>query len=425
MSDYYILDSENVDPARLKKEREKARELRKTGWWKNQLSKGVCHYCGQKFKADELTMDHVVPLARGGRSVKGNLVPSCMECNQKKRLETPAEAILKKLSGNIVGLIAMCLLVWGSVPTYAGDEYLDGPHSSFIELEEAPGLNPALCAEWNPEYRVRGGLCCGRAPAGRRTLADRCSRERIKNNYCDEMTPEQVTYIEDVKLGRADVLAKIDRDRRVVQAFCSYHDGFLVRGRPLVATEKNRLTLRNPQRCVHFGTDEMVGMLEWVGRRVAERYSGEGESNVKLLVGDISAPRGGCLIGAGGRRGHLSHTSGRDVDLGFLSLKHRPDRFPQFVREFDSELNWWLLKQVFNNPYACIKTLFLDRRLIAKLRKHARGDPDWDKYSHKLRHVRHHGNHYHIRVDGTPGPLGCSDSNDSSESDLISQIRGP
>ncbi len=30
-------------------------------------------------------MDHLVPLARGGRSTKGNLVPACKECNTKKK----------------------------------------------------------------------------------------------------------------------------------------------------------------------------------------------------------------------------------------------------------------------------------------------------------------------------------------------------
>ncbi len=30
-------------------------------------------------------MDHVVPMVRGGRSTKGNVVPACKECNTKKR----------------------------------------------------------------------------------------------------------------------------------------------------------------------------------------------------------------------------------------------------------------------------------------------------------------------------------------------------
>ncbi|MCA9484169.1 MAG: HNH endonuclease [Nitrospina sp.] len=39
-------------------------------------------------------MDHVVPLSRGGRSTKGNIVPACKECNTKKKHATPVDMIL-------------------------------------------------------------------------------------------------------------------------------------------------------------------------------------------------------------------------------------------------------------------------------------------------------------------------------------------
>lgn len=73
------------DDSQLKRERAKARELRHSQWWKNKLNQGLCHYCGQKFDPQELTMDHVVPLARGGLSTKSNLVTACKECNNKKK----------------------------------------------------------------------------------------------------------------------------------------------------------------------------------------------------------------------------------------------------------------------------------------------------------------------------------------------------
>ena len=38
-----------------------------------------------------LTADHVVPLIRGGRSVRGNMVPSCKDCNSKKQSLLPWE----------------------------------------------------------------------------------------------------------------------------------------------------------------------------------------------------------------------------------------------------------------------------------------------------------------------------------------------
>lgn len=86
-----------ADPVHVKRERAKARELRKTDWWRAQLQKGVCHYCGKAVGAENLTMDHVVPVARGGRSVRSNCVPCCKECNNGKKALTPVEILLERL----------------------------------------------------------------------------------------------------------------------------------------------------------------------------------------------------------------------------------------------------------------------------------------------------------------------------------------
>jgi 5-methylcytosine-specific restriction enzyme A len=68
----------------IKREKAKARELRQSQWWKQQVGPGVCYHCQGKFPANELTMDHLLPLAAGGKSTKKNCVPSCKECNTKK-----------------------------------------------------------------------------------------------------------------------------------------------------------------------------------------------------------------------------------------------------------------------------------------------------------------------------------------------------
>lgn len=80
-----IYDSLTDEDSRIKHERAKARELRHSQWWRNKLGQGLCYYCGQKFAPAELTMDHVVPLARGGSSTKNNLVTACKTCNNKKK----------------------------------------------------------------------------------------------------------------------------------------------------------------------------------------------------------------------------------------------------------------------------------------------------------------------------------------------------
>jgi 5-methylcytosine-specific restriction enzyme A len=68
-----------------KRERQQARELRQSQWWKRQCAKGRCYYCGSLTPATALTMDHIVPLSRGGKTTKGNVVPACKSCNSKKK----------------------------------------------------------------------------------------------------------------------------------------------------------------------------------------------------------------------------------------------------------------------------------------------------------------------------------------------------
>ena len=91
MDDYIEI---NRDERHIKREREKARELRKSPFFQELLRKGICHYCGGRFAPEELTMDHIVPVVRGGKSTKGNVVACCKECNNKKKYLTPVEMIL-------------------------------------------------------------------------------------------------------------------------------------------------------------------------------------------------------------------------------------------------------------------------------------------------------------------------------------------
>lgn len=92
--DYFTPASESHQ----KIEKAKAREMRKSNWWKQQLGKGICYHCEQKFKAEELTMDHLIPIARGGKTDKKNCVVSCKGCNTKKGYKTRAEMAMEELA---------------------------------------------------------------------------------------------------------------------------------------------------------------------------------------------------------------------------------------------------------------------------------------------------------------------------------------
>jgi len=84
-------EMETVSENEIRREKEKARSLRRTHWWNNKIQREVCHYCRRKVGREQLTMDHVVPLSRGGKSKKGNIVPACKECNSKKKYLLPIE----------------------------------------------------------------------------------------------------------------------------------------------------------------------------------------------------------------------------------------------------------------------------------------------------------------------------------------------
>jgi 5-methylcytosine-specific restriction endonuclease McrA len=52
----------------------------------------TCQYCARAFAPEELTFDHVVPVAQGGGRSWENIVACCVSCNRRKDNRTPAQA---------------------------------------------------------------------------------------------------------------------------------------------------------------------------------------------------------------------------------------------------------------------------------------------------------------------------------------------
>lgn len=52
----------------------------------------TCQYCNKKEKHGDLTLDHVIPRAQGGRTSWTNIVSCCVPCNRRKGNRTPEEA---------------------------------------------------------------------------------------------------------------------------------------------------------------------------------------------------------------------------------------------------------------------------------------------------------------------------------------------
>ena len=57
----------------------------------------TCQYCGKNFSREDLTIDHVIPKSRGGKSNWTNVVLACGPCNAKKGSRLLRECRMKLL----------------------------------------------------------------------------------------------------------------------------------------------------------------------------------------------------------------------------------------------------------------------------------------------------------------------------------------
>ena len=55
----------------------------------------VCAYCAQRFRFDQLDMEHIVPKSKSGADSWMNLVAACKACNNRKANRTPEAAGMK------------------------------------------------------------------------------------------------------------------------------------------------------------------------------------------------------------------------------------------------------------------------------------------------------------------------------------------
>ena len=79
-------------------------------------------YCGTRFRAQDLSRDHIRPLSRGGTDTWNNIVTACKRCNNHKAGYTPEEAGL--------GLLAVPF-----TPTHAEYVYLRGKRVLADQME--------------------------------------------------------------------------------------------------------------------------------------------------------------------------------------------------------------------------------------------------------------------------------------------------
>jgi penicillin-insensitive murein endopeptidase len=123
----------------------------------------------------------------------------------------------------------------------------------------------------------------------------------------------------------------------------------------------------------------------------------------KLYVGDISAERGGYLAP------HLSHQSGRDVDISFFYRKDAGWYRRANADNLDRERTWAFVRALITETD--VRFILIDRSLHPLLREYAESigeDRDWLDQVFRgtgllrgavIRHAPGHATHLHIRFD--------------------------
>lgn len=142
-----------------------------------------------------------------------------------------------------------------------------------------------------------------------------------------------------------------------------------------------------------------------------------------IAIGDISSKSGGRL------RGHKSHQSGRDVDLGFY-FEHQPAKGPQaflsaLTHELDFEANWSLIQALVGKDAtdSRVEYIFVDYRVQKRLYEWAKKKKKASaaalerifQYPHGrrtlhgiIRHEPGHNDHFHVRFRCPRGSTACS-----------------
>jgi penicillin-insensitive murein endopeptidase len=157
----------------------------------------------------------------------------------------------------------------------------------------------------------------------------------------------------------------------------------------------------------NWGHPNLVKMLE----RLADKAPSVGWNG--LLVGDMAQPRGGPML-----TGHWSHQVGLDADIWLtpmpereLTLKEREEMFATNVVADDwndvnpaiwSPAHIGILKAAAQQPD--VERVLVNPAIKKALCRDVKGDRSW---LHKMRPVRGHNYHFHIRISCPKDSANC------------------
>lgn len=157
-----------------------------------------------------------------------------------------------------------------------------------------------------------------------------------------------------------------------------------------------------------WGTPETVAAVSDCLCRYRIRYPGTPD----ISLGDLSRQNGRRLSR------HVSHQSGRDVDLGYIT--DPPQTFGRFnrrasMRNLDVEKQWWLVKCFLDRGN--VQYMFMSWQALTALRALVESVPDLHAYLRYfprgeqpvLNYDPSHRDHIHVRFDCPEGDSECMD----------------
>lgn len=199
------------------------------------------------------------------------------------------------------------------------------------------------------------------------------------------------------KLLPGELLLVWEQYTKPAQSIGGASAGFLRRAEALPPGPNYRILYPHRTFGTYYAVSEVVRVMDLFALRYPEAKP--------LLVGDISFRVGGKMAP------HVSHRSGRDIDISF-PRKNEPPNWARFQnvtpRSMDAEQMLWMIKAYIDSDQ--VEFMFIDRRLQLALVREARkqGAPrEWinavfqypgAKGSRAIvRHSKGHVNHFHIR----------------------------
>ena len=91
-----------------------------------------CQYCNGHFHRHQLTLDHVLPRSKGGKSTWENLVSACVPCNTKKSNRTDIRPKRSPYQPNYYELLPAFKSATLTIKDQAWLDYLDWPEENII-----------------------------------------------------------------------------------------------------------------------------------------------------------------------------------------------------------------------------------------------------------------------------------------------------